>query len=135
MIRIRIPDKIKAKSLIEATELEISFIKTIEPSKESGATIVRSVYENFRRLGETLMCIKGKESVGQGQHSDHINELFILKIKTERPIRVLENLKKLRMDINYEGYIPNMEEVKDAISIAETFFKPILEEIKKELNK
>lgn len=135
MIRIRTPDKSKAKSLIEAAELEMNFIKTIGPSKESGSTIISRVYENFRKLGEALMLIQGKESVGQGQHNDHINELLILRVKTDRPIRILENLKRLRNEINYEGYIPNIADIEDVLSIAETCFKPILEEIKKELNK
>lgn len=135
MIRERVPDKFKATSLIDAAEMEMAFIKTLNVSLESGATIVSRIYENFRRLGEALMLIKGRESVGRGQHTDNINELFFLKVKTKRPIQVLENLKKIRMDINYNGYIPNIEEIRDALSIAESCFNQIVEEIKKELNR
>lgn len=135
MIRTRAPDKIKAKSLLEAAELEMRFLINLNPTKEAGQTIIGRLYENFRRLGETLMLIRGKESVGQGQHNDNINELLLLKIKTDRPINVLESLKKTRMDINYDGYIPTIDEINDSISIAKTCFNPILEEIKKELSK
>ena len=135
MIKNKDPDKFKAKSLIIAAELEMQFIINLNPSKESGQTIIGRLYENFRRLGEALMLIRGRESVGQGQHNDNINELLLLTIKTERPIKVLESLKKTRMDINYNGYIPTIDEINDAISIAKTCFNPILEEIKKELDK
>ncbi|MDP4012012.1 MAG: hypothetical protein Q8R00_00180 [Candidatus Nanoarchaeia archaeon] len=135
MIRKRVPDKFKAKSLIEASELEMKFIRTLKVSKESGSTIVGRIYENFRRLGEALMLINGKESVGAGHHNDVINELLLLNIETKRPILVLKNLKKIRENINYEGYIPNLNEVEDVLSIADACFKPILKEVLNELEK
>lgn len=135
MIRERVPDKFKARSLIEAAELEMKFIQTLKVSKESGSTIVGRIYENFRRLGEALMLINGKESVGPGHHNDVINELLLLKVKTKRPILVLKNLKKIRENINYEGYIPGIVEVEDVLSIADSCFKPILKEVRKELDK
>ncbi len=135
MIRQRTPDKFKAKSMIEAAELEMNFIKTLKPSRESGATMIKGIYESFRKLGEALMLIRGKEPVGLGQHNTTINELILLNASTKRPIQVLNILKKTRNDVNYEGYIPSIEEIEDALSISEACFKPILERIKEELNK
>lgn len=135
MIRRRVPDKFKAKSLLESAKLEMKFIKTLEVSTESGSTIVGRTYENFRRLGEALMLIRGKEAKGPGQHRTIINELLTLKVETTRPIQVLRNLKKIREDINYNGYIPNMAEIEDVLSITNACFNPILKEINLELDK
>lgn len=133
MIRRRVPDKLKARSMIEAAVLEIKFLRTLRVSRESGATIVRGVYENFRMLGDALLFIHGKEAIGPDHHGEMINELFTLSLNTKRPINTLNNLKSLRNNINYRGYIPSVEEVKDSLSIAEDCFEPILKEVKKEL--
>ncbi len=133
MMRQRVPDKMKAKSMIEAAALELNFIKTLKVSKGSGATIIRGVYENFRMLGDALLLIRGKEALGLDHHSEMINELLTLSVKTKRPINVLNNLKSLRNSINYRGYIPTAGEVQDSLSMAEDCFEPIFKEIKKEL--
>jgi|SRR3989344_3002677 len=135
MIRKRVPDKFKARSMLQAAEIEIKFIKTLKPSQESAATIVRSVYEVFRMLGNALLLMRGKEATGIDHHTEMIKELFTLKADTARPIQILLNLKSLRNRINYQGYIPAGEEAEDALAIVESCFDPILDEIKKELNR
>ena len=130
MIRKRKPDKFKAQSMLTAAEIEVNFIKTLEPSRESASTIIRGIYETFRMLGDALLLIRGKESSGLDHHTEMVEELFTLKVNTTRPVRVLLNLKSLRHKINYQGYIPGVEETKEAISIRDACFKPILEEIK-----
>lgn len=133
MIRNRKPDKFKAQSMLTATEIEANFIKTLDPSRESASTIVRGIYEAFRMLGDALLLIHGKESSGLDHHTEMIKEIFTLKVNTARPIQVLLNLKNLRHKVNYQGYIPSIEETKEALSILDSCFKPILEEIRKEL--
>ncbi|MBI5002392.1 hypothetical protein HZC31_03340 [Candidatus Woesearchaeota archaeon] len=135
MIRKRTPDKFKAQSMVTAAETEIKFTKTIEPTKESASTIVRNVYESFRMLGDALLLIHGKEASGQDHHVEMINELFTLKVDTKRPVQVILNLKNLRHKVNYQGYIPSIEEAKDAMSIIDACFQPVLNKIKEEINK
>ncbi len=135
MIRRRIPDKFKAQSMVSAVEAEIKFTKTIVPTAESSFTIVRNVYESFRMLGDVLLLIHGKEASEKGHHIEMIKELLTLSVETKRPIQVLLNLKDLRNKINYNGYMPNVEEAKDALSILDACFEPIINKIKKELQK
>ncbi len=135
MIRNRIPNKFKAESMLKSAEIEMNYIKNLNPVKEAGATIISRIYEDFRMLGDALLLIRGKEAIGPDHHTEMINELFTLNVKTERPIRILNNLKKIRNNINYQGYIPLDEDVKEVISIAETCFEPLLKEVKKEVSK
>ncbi len=135
MIRQRKPDKFKAQSMITAAEIEIKFISTLVPTKESASTIVRGVYESFRMLGDALLLIHGKEASGLDHHVEMINELLTFKVDTKRPIQIILNLKTLRNKVNYQGYIPSIEEVKDALSIVESCFHPIITKIKEELKK
>lgn len=135
MIRKRVPDKFKAQSMIAAAETEIKFTKTIEPTKESSSTIVRNVYEAFRMLGDALLLIHGKEASGLDHHVEMINELFTLKADTKRPIQVILNLKTLRNKVNYQGYMPTVEEAKDALSIIDACFQPIVNKVKEEVQK
>ncbi len=62
-----------------------------------------------------------------------IGELEIVPVKTERPIRLIDTLRKLRYNTNYYGYIPSREEAEDAISIAHACFYPLFDVIKKEV--
>lgn len=135
MIRKRKPDKLKAQNILAAAELETRFIKTLTPSKEAASTIVRSIYEVFRMLGDALLLIRGKESFSYDHHKEMINELFTLKVNSIRPIQILLNLKKLRNKVNYQGYIASTDEAKEALSILDSCFKPLSDEIKKELDK
>jgi len=135
MIRNRIPDKWKAKSILEAAQKEIVFIKTIPITEESAATVIRSIYECFRMLGDALLAILGKEATGQDHHSEMISALFTLKVETKRPLQIIGNLKSTRNKINYQGYIPTKAEAQEAIDIANSCFTALYEEIKKEVDK
>ena len=129
--RRRIPDKKKALSLLEASKKDMQFTLTIKPSKASSATIVRNIYENFRMIGEAILVFKGIE------HQDHdmpIKELLSLNADTKRPINLIENLRTIRHNINYRGYLPTLSEAQDAISIAEACFDPVLEEAHRIIN-
>lgn len=121
------PDKRKAESVVESAERDMKFTLSLQVSDASGATIIRNIYESFRMLGDALLVMKG---IKPHDHASQIKELVQLHVATERPIRVLENLKDLRHNINYHGYSPNESEVKDAIDIAKKLFKPLAAEVK-----
>ena len=135
MIRTRRPDKWKAQSILQAAQKEIVFIKTIPITEESATTVIRSIYECFRMLGDALLAIQGKEATGQDHHSQMINALFTLKVETKRPLQVISNLKSIRHKINYQGYLPTKAEAIEAEDIANCCFTALYEEIKKEIEK
>ncbi len=129
-MRYKRPDNKNALSIIEAAKRDMKFTLSIKPTEESNPTIVRNVYESFRMLGDALLVIKGIKSE---DHIAPIKELLKIKVETRRPIGVIDNLRRLRHNINYYGYKPNLIEVKDTISIAETCFEPIYKEILKKI--
>jgi len=122
------PDKKNALSIIQAAKNDIEFTLSLKVTEASGSTIVRNIYECFRMLGDALLVAKGIESI---DHVTQIKELIDLKVLTMRPLGVLDNLRRLRHNINYNGYKPTIPEVKDAIEIAEGCFEPILKEVLK----
>jgi len=129
-IRYKRPDNKSAASILEAAERDMKYTLTLKLSEEAGPTIVRNVYESFRMLGDALLVMKG---ISAEDHQTPINELLKIKVITSRPITIVDNLRRLRHNINYYGYRPNLEEVKDTLSIAETCFRPLLDEIKKKI--
>ncbi len=133
MIRKRQPDVFKATSLIAAAEKEMQFIMKLEIVQESASTIVSRVYESFRMMGDALLSLHGKQATGPDHHTQMINELFKLSLKTQRPIQALGNLKTLRNKINYQGYIATVEDAKDAHLFALACFSQVVIQIKKEL--
>ncbi|MBU0980555.1 MAG: hypothetical protein KJ709_07135 [Nanoarchaeota archaeon] len=121
------PDPKKAQSIIISAERDMKFTLTLKPTEDSSATIIRNIYESFRMLGEALLVRRGVRSY---DHVSQIDELINLNVKAERPLRVLENLRSLRHNINYHGYSPKRAEVMDTLDIAKTLFSPLLAEVK-----
>jgi uncharacterized protein (UPF0332 family) len=127
-IRYKRPDRKNALSIVESANNEIKFTLSLKISEEAGPTIIRNVYESFRMLGDALLVSKGIESQ---DHLMPINELMKLRVKTRRPINIVDNLRRLKHNINYYGYKPRLSEIEDTISIAKTCFKPLYNEVKK----
>ncbi|MBI2672748.1 hypothetical protein HYX19_00660 [Candidatus Woesearchaeota archaeon] len=130
-IRYKRPDKKNALSIIGAAKRDMEFTLSLKPTEESGPTIVRNIYECFRMLGDALLVAKGIESE---DHIMPIKELLNIKVITTRSTNTIDNLRRLRHNINYYGYKPNLAEVEDAISIANSCFKPLLSAILKEIS-
>ena len=128
MIRYKKPDIKTAQSLIESAVKEMNYTMSLKISEDSGSTIIRNVYECFRKLGDAILTIQG---IKVNDHIRPINALTNLKIETNRPLRAIENLRQKRHTINYNGYIPTIIEIEDAIDLAKELFNPIVKEIKK----
>ena len=131
-IRYKVPDKKNALSIIEASKKDMNFTLSLKSSEESGTTIVRNIYECFRMLGDALLVAKGIKSQ---EHIAPIQELLKLKVNTSRPIYLIDNLRKLRHNVNYYGYSPKLIEVEDVISLAESCFEPLMASVLKEIEK
>ncbi len=131
MNRIKHPDKKNGLSIIIAAEREMLFTLKQEVTEESSFNIIRNIYECFRMLGDARLISKGIKSQ---DHIEQIKELETIQVVTDRPIKVIDNLRRLRHNINYYGYIPTKPEAEDAVSIAKSCFFPLLKEIKKELS-
>lgn len=125
-IRYKQPDHKDALSLVESAKNEMKFTMSMEINEHSAATIGRNIYECFRMLGDALLTSRGK--IIQ-DHAEQVKSLTELKIKVSRPLGALENLRILRHSINYYGYRPNTEEVRDAVSLAQALFEPICAEV------
>lgn len=121
-VRYKRPDQKNALSILEAAKRDMQFTLSITPTEESGPTIIRNIYECFRMLGDALLVGRGFESE---DHIAPLKELSQLQIETTRPLILIDNLRRLRHNINYYGYKPILIEVKDVISLAETLFEPL----------
>lgn len=131
MIRDRIPNKPKARSMVKAAIEDMEFIDTLPKKPQAAQTIIRTIYENFRSLGDAIMTAQGFEAVGADHHFEMIDALVKLKIKTPRSLSLLHEMRKLRHKINYEGHIPTQEELLYVISVKESLWQPVLLEVKK----
>lgn len=128
--RIKRPDKKNALSIISAAERELSYTLKLTINEESAFNIIRNIYECFRMLGDARLVSKG---IGSQDHIEQIKELETIPVKTERPVKLVDTLRRIRHNINYYGYIPSKAEAEDAISIARACFYPLAEAIKREL--
>ena len=130
MIRYKNPDKKNALSIIESSKKEMEFTLTMEITEKSASTITRNIYESFMMLGDALLISKG---IKAEDHITQIKALLKLKVETARPISLIDNLRRLRHNINYYGYRPKIEEVEDAVSLAKACFKPLFNAVQSEI--
>ena len=122
----KLPDKERAKSLIQNSIKDIKYTLTLNISEESANTIVRNIYESFRMLGEAILLKKGIRPI---DHINSINELLKLELKTLKSLNILENLRRLRHNINYYGYKANIYDAKESVSFAKNCFNELLKKI------
>jgi hypothetical protein len=125
-VRFKRPDRKNAASIVEAAKRDMDFTLGLEVTDSSGSTIVRNIYECFRMLGDALLVARG---IASTDHVAPIKELLKMKVSTTRPIGLIDNLRRLRHNINYNGYRPNPLEVEDTISLAESCFGPLLKAV------
>ena len=85
----------------------------------------------FQDAWRCLLVAKGIESE---DHIAPLKELMKIDAKTSRPINVVDNLRRLRHNINYYGYKPKLTEVEDVLSIAKSIFESLAKEVKKKIN-
>jgi len=129
-MRYKMPDKKNALSLMDAAKKEMAFTLKLQVNEEAGPTIVRNIYESFRMLGDALLISEGMESE---DHVMPIKELLKLRVETDRPINLIDNLRRFRHNINYYGYQPKLSEIKDTISIARSCFDQLYLEVLKKI--
>jgi len=123
MIRYKKPDKNKALSLIKSAKSDFAFTLTLSISDNSANTIIRNIYESFRMIGEALLISKGIQSE---DHVLPIKELIDLNIKTSRPLGFLDQLRKIRRNINYYGYKSTKQEAEDILDFGKQYFDLII---------
>jgi len=124
--RYKRPDKKNAESIVASAQREMKFTLSLEITEESGSTIIRNIYECFRKLGDALSVAKG---IDTRDHLEPLNALIKLDVKAKRPIQVIDNLRIIRHNINYYGYMPKKSEVLDTIDMARKLFNPILKTV------
>ncbi len=131
-MKYKVPDRKNALSIIESARKTMDFTLQLPVNEQSAITIARNIYECFRSLGDALLVNKG---INAEDHVLPIKEISQLQIDSQRPIALVENLRRLRHNINYYGYNPSVNEVNDGISIAKACFYKAYEKIKNELEK
>lgn len=131
-MRIKRPDYKNASSIIEEAEKQMEFTLTLPINDPSAFTIIRNIYECFRMLGDALLVNEGIETI---DHLEPINALLRIETETTRPIQAVDNLRRLRHNINYYGYHPTTAEANDAIDIAKSCFRQLLKEVQKKINR
>lgn len=122
-MRIKSPDKKSALSLLIASGSQMRFTLNLESSDESAFTIIRNVYECFQMIGKSILLAEGKVSE---DHIESLRAIESLGVNTSRPLRIIDNLRKLRHGINYYGYKPKKEEADEAIDFAKAVFGPLM---------
>jgi len=127
---VKAPDIAKARALVNASEQEMKYLLGLELEKEGASTIVSRIYECFHQLGQALLSVEGEV----GNHEDRMRAVMRLPVVASRPIQALDWLRTVRQNINYNGYLATLADLEEAVSLAKTFWKPVLAEVKKRVS-
>ena len=130
--RLKHSDKKNAESIIEASIKQMNYTLKLESNDESAFNLIRNTYECFRMLGDALLVSKGLTSE---DHVEQITAIENLNLKTARPIKLIDNLRRMRHNINYYGFSPKKNDADDAVSFAKSCFAQVVNAVKKEIEK
>ena len=108
----------------------MDYTLTLNVNDMSAITVLRNIYECFRMLGDALLVIKG---VSSADHLLPIKEISHLQIDSKRPIALIDNLRRLRHNMNHYGYNPSIAEANDSVSLANECFYTAYEKIKQDI--
>ena len=128
----RFPDKERAKSIMQNSIKDMKYTLSLKVCEESANTIIRNIYESFRMLGEAILLKKGIRPI---DHINSVDEILKLEIKTKRPLILLENLRRLRHNINYYGYKANIYDAKESIGFAKDCFNELSKRVNEIIEK
>jgi hypothetical protein len=128
--RLSAPDKIRAKSLVEAAEKTMVTIGDIPISEETATIIFRETYECIRQLGDARWWLIGFKP------KDHEVSMDILKeekINYSTKLEKLDRFRKIRNDANYSGYLIPKSVAEEMIEFWNECGQEILESLKKDI--
>ena len=102
-------------------------LRTVGPRKWYASKYFSTLHRSFpyRSFSRAVLCDPFIHSTN--------TELQSIPVKTDRPVKLIDSLRKIRHNINYYGYIPSIAEAEDAISITKACYYQLLESIKKEI--
>jgi len=128
--RISTPDKLRAKSLVEAAGKTMAVISGMAVSDETATIVFRETYECIRQLGDARWFLAGYKP------KDHEVSMEILKeerIKHSAKLEKLDRFRSIRNDVNYTGYLIPKEVAEEIMEFWEECGAEILENLEKEL--
>jgi hypothetical protein len=105
----------------------MSYTSSLEVNPESAFNIVRNIYECFRIIGDALLI---SQEIEPSDHVEALKAIMKLDLDTRRPINTLDNLRRIRHNINYNMYHPTLAETLDTIDIAKACFEPLVKAVK-----
>src|SRR4030043_1080120 len=128
--RFKHSDKKNAESIILASIKQMDYTFKLESNNESAFNIIRNIYECFRMLGDALLVSRG---LMPEDYVEQIIAIESLNLQTVRPIKLIDNLRRMRNNINYYGFFPKKSEADEAISFAKSCFNQVANAVKEEI--
>lgn len=124
------PDKLRAKSLMEASERNMAVILEMGINDSSSTIIFRETYESIRQLGDARWWLLGYKP------KDHEVSMEILKqekIANSAKLQKLDRFRQIRNDANYSGYLIPKAVTEEIIEFWKECAEDILEKMKNKL--
>jgi hypothetical protein len=120
----------KIKSLISSAKSNADITLKIKLEEKSATVIFRELYECIRQLSEALWMLNGYEPK---THEIALESLKELEIKNRLKLNHLDRYRKIRHDINYQGFQATLEQAKEILDFWKTAGKEILMVLEKEI--
>jgi len=129
-LRNRQQDLEKIKSMINSAEVNARVTQDIKINDSTATLVFREAYESIRQLGDAKLWLIGYEP------KNHEVSMAILKefdIEDKIKLNSLDRLKKIRHDINYQGFRASVEQAGEILEFWNKCGIEILRILKKEM--
>ena len=129
-IRKRTPDKLRARSLVEAAGKTMDAVGRIPLTDATATIIFRETYEAIRQLGDARWWLDGYEP------RDHEVSMEILKtekISQSAKLAEADRFRSIRNNANYLGYAIPKAVAQEILDFWGNCGKEMMEKLKKEV--
>lgn len=130
ILRTRVIDNEKIKSIIESSEVNVKVAKTVSLTEDSATLVFRELYESVRQLGDAYWWVLGYEP---SNHEISLEALKELNIKESVKLNYLNRFKQIRHDANYKGFRVTSFQTKEILDFWNSCSNDIIRIIKSKL--
>ena len=129
-IRRRSPDRLRAKSLLEAAESTMKGLGAVRLTEGTGTIIFRETYESLRQLGDARWWLLGYEP---RDHEVSMEVLMAEKIPHSARLAKLDRYREIRNNANYKGYVISGAVAQEILDFWKECGIEIMEKLRKEM--
>ena len=125
------PNPERAQNILKQVAVRLEVLQTLDTSKYA-TLIIEGQYEVIKELQTALLAIDGYKTLSHTSLIEYLRDSYS-KYFTELEIRSIDDLRKIRNRIAYEGFAIDQDVYKRKFPVAKSIITKLTDLVKKRL--